>query len=345
MSTEEPAARVARLQARATGYALSRPFLARLWRTVARYVEVRVSRLAAFVTYYGFLALFPLAALGFAVLGILSRYLPELDDAVVGQVTDHGGALGLTPEVVEQLQRAAVGLGLISLAFLLYAGVRFMEALREALALVFGGARPRGRIAIRVGADVVLLLLFGLVLIGSIVLSTITTISAGWLTEALNLQTPTGCFGWLPSRCRTWPARCCWGWSCGASPVARCAGRPRRRARSSAASGSRCSRPPRPSSSAGPCPTPSTACSRSRSGCWSGSTSPRSGRSMVVGLGGCRRRPGAGHRPAVSGLAGGGDEPLAAALLAAPAAQGQQPDDSAGHEERPAEPAGERPGG
>ena len=56
--------RVARLQDKATGYALSRPVLARLWRTVARYVEVRVSRLAAFVTYYGFLALFPMAAWG-----------------------------------------------------------------------------------------------------------------------------------------------------------------------------------------------------------------------------------------------------------------------------------------
>ena len=36
-----------------------------------------------------------------------------------------------------------------------------MEALREALALVFGGAPPKGKIANRVGADLVLLVLFG----------------------------------------------------------------------------------------------------------------------------------------------------------------------------------------
>ncbi len=187
MSTTDRAARVAQLQERATGYALSRPFVARLWRSAARYVEVRVSALAAFVTYYGFMALFPLTALGFAILGLLSRYIPQLDDAVVGQVTDNAGAFGLSPEIVEQLQRAALGLGVISLGFLLYAGVRWVEALREALAVVFGGHPPRGKLVQRVGADVVLLLAFGVVLILSVVLTTITAATADWLVDMLNV--------------------------------------------------------------------------------------------------------------------------------------------------------------
>ncbi len=192
MSTSETAARVAALQARATSYVVDRPFIARLWRTAARYVEVRVSRLSAFVTYYGFLALFPLAALAFAVFGILSRYLPKLDDAIVGSVTDNASTLGLSPEIVDQLQRAAVGLGLISLGFLLYAGVRWIESLREAIALVNGGAPPKGALGRRIAADLVLLGFFGVVFLGSVVLSTISTASATWLTGTLNLPSADG---------------------------------------------------------------------------------------------------------------------------------------------------------
>lgn len=181
---EERAARVAALHERATAYAVSRPLLARVWRTVARYVEVRVPRMSAFVTYYGFLALFPLTALGFAVLGLLSRYVPRLDDAVIDAINDNTVS-GLSPDILEQLQRAAVGLGLISLVLLLYAGVRAVEALREAMALVFGGAPPRGRLVQRIGADLVLLVLCGLVLLASIVLSAVTTTSAGWVADRI----------------------------------------------------------------------------------------------------------------------------------------------------------------
>ena len=192
MSTEDRAAKVARLQERATTYAIERPFLARLWRAAARYVEARVSRLAAFVTYYGFLALFPLAALGFAILGIMSRYIPALDDAVVDSITDNAGALGLTPQIVDQLQRAAVGLGLISLGFLVYAGVRWVEALREAIAVVCVGQPPKGRFAQRILADLLLLVLLGGLLLATIVLSTITTTSAGWVEAQLNLHISEG---------------------------------------------------------------------------------------------------------------------------------------------------------
>ncbi len=187
MSGDSRAARVVELQARAASYAVARPLLARLWRTAARYVEARISRLGAFLTYYGFLAVFPLAALGFAILGMLSRYIPQLDDAVVGSLDDQSGALGLSPQILDQLQRAAVGLGVISLCFFLYAGVRFIEALREALFLVSGGEPPKGAIVRRVLADLGLLALLGVVLLGSIVLSTITSTSANWLTEWLNL--------------------------------------------------------------------------------------------------------------------------------------------------------------
>ncbi|HYN75844.1 MAG TPA: YihY/virulence factor BrkB family protein [Candidatus Limnocylindria bacterium] len=192
MATTDRAATVARLQQRAVDYAVERPVVARLWRTAARYVDVRVARLAAFVTYYGFLAMFPLTALAVSVLGILSRYVPALDDAVVGALDDNVDRLGLDPQLLDQLQRAAVGLGLISLGFLLYAGVRWIEALREALALTFGGEPPRGRIVGRVLADLVLLVLLGAVLLATILLSTITVVSAGWLADLLDLSASEG---------------------------------------------------------------------------------------------------------------------------------------------------------
>ena len=82
-----------------------------------------------------------------------------------------------------------------------------MEALREALALVFGGARPRASSPPASCADLVLLLLFGLVFLGSVVLSSISTVSAGWLADLLNLpdrrQAPAPRRRWRPCRSRS----------------------------------------------------------------------------------------------------------------------------------------------
>ena len=170
VSTEDRAARVARLQERATGYALSAPLprpavayggaLRRGAREPARGLR-HLLRLPGPV---------PVGSARFRRSSASCRATSRSSTTPSSiRSPSHGAALGLTPEIVEQLQRAAVGLGLISLGFLLYAGVRFMEALREALALVFGGAPPRGKLAHRVGADLVLLLLVGLVFLGSVV--------------------------------------------------------------------------------------------------------------------------------------------------------------------------------
>jgi membrane protein len=339
------AARVARLQSRAEEYARSRPFIARLWRTAARYVEVRVSRLAAFVTYYGFLALFPLAALGFAVVGLLSRYLPQLDDAVIGQVTDHGGALGLTPQIVEQLQRAALGLGLISLGFLLYAGVRFMEALREALALVYGGRPPRGKLATRVGADVVLLLLFGVVLIGSLILSAITTTSAGWVTEALNIPPPDGVL-----RLAAFAASYLGSSVLLGLVMWRLAGRPVRRR--VLVQGALVGGFGFEVLKAGATVIIASSLSNPVYGVfavtigmlvWINFTAKWV--LMVAAWVAVADDQGLGVDLMSAGPTGGGHEALPAALVTSSSAEGEQADDGPSHDERPAEPAGDRPGG
>ncbi len=185
MSAQARAAKAAAWYDRASRYAVARPGLARIWRTAARYVEVRINRLAGFVTYYGFMGLFPLATLAFAVVGVLARYVPQLDDAVDSTMQDQVAVFGLSPAFVDQFKNAAVSLGLISLGFLIYAGVRWIEALREAIAIVNGGDPPRGNLTRRIAADLVLLLLLGLVLLAWVVLSVITTTSASWLAESV----------------------------------------------------------------------------------------------------------------------------------------------------------------
>jgi uncharacterized BrkB/YihY/UPF0761 family membrane protein len=77
------------------------PFLAFPWAVVCKYADDDGARVAALITYYGFLSLFPLLLLAVAVVSELLRSQPELRQ----QVLDHLVTPALRPEVEEALTR------------------------------------------------------------------------------------------------------------------------------------------------------------------------------------------------------------------------------------------------
>ena len=108
--------------------------------TQEHYGEVKAGQQAGAVTYFGFLSIFPILALAFFFVGYLSRVFPEAQDTLVEAISsmlpsivgDGDDQLSLT-----EIEDAANTVGLIGLVGVLYTGLGWLSALRDALITVF----------------------------------------------------------------------------------------------------------------------------------------------------------------------------------------------------------------
>jgi membrane protein len=161
-------------------------------RAGVRYAEVGGSQLSASITYYGFLAAFPLIALVYAVVDVLSALLPELGDQVNETLSD--AVPSLVGEGAGQIQFGVgtadgVVVGTIALAVLVYAGLRWVMTMRWTLHAVAGVPMPRGRAALYGFArDLVVLLLLGVAFLSSLAVSALTADASDRIFNALDLD-------------------------------------------------------------------------------------------------------------------------------------------------------------
>lgn len=160
-----------------------RPAVDRLVRSIDRYVDVEGSLLAAGVTYYGFLALFPLVAVAYGLLALLSRLVPAVRDDITQAI---GDSLPASLDL-DTLTTAGLTVGVVGLGLLLYAGLRWLSGLRRALVLVRGGS-PRAVAWWRgLLVDVVTLVLLGAVVLVSVaatvVVGTVSSLAGRLLGE------------------------------------------------------------------------------------------------------------------------------------------------------------------
>ncbi len=117
-----------------------RPFVDRLVRVQEHYGSVRASQQAGAMTYYAFLAFFPLLALSFFVVGLVSEVWPDANvhlrtvitsvlPSIIGQ---EEGQLSL-----QDIRTFSGWAALLSLAAVLYTGLGWLSAMRAALQAVF----------------------------------------------------------------------------------------------------------------------------------------------------------------------------------------------------------------
>ena len=117
-----------------------RPIADHVVRTAEHYSLVKGSLQAGAVTYFAFLSFFPVLALGFFVVGQLSAVFEGAEDALTealqsllpGIIGSGEGQIS-----VETFQDGAGVAGLIGLAGLLYAGLGWLSAMRDALIVMF----------------------------------------------------------------------------------------------------------------------------------------------------------------------------------------------------------------
>ncbi len=131
-----------------------RPFLDHLVRTVQRYQADTGDRLAAAVTFYWFLSLFPILLLAISLLGYV------YGDQADARVQDALGGV-LPPQLVdtlgEILQEAKGPAGVVGLLGTLYSGLGWIDALREAIRTVWHQNVLAGNLVVKKLLDVVVL--------------------------------------------------------------------------------------------------------------------------------------------------------------------------------------------
>jgi membrane protein len=148
-----------------------RPLLDHVLRMVEHYGNVNGSALAAAVTYFAFLSFFPILALAFAVIGLVSRAYPDADDDLVDALNQVlpglvGGKDGLD---LATFQDNAPGILSIGILLALYSGLGWLSGMRTALVAVFEEPeREQPNFVVGKLRDVLALLTLGSVLIVSV---------------------------------------------------------------------------------------------------------------------------------------------------------------------------------
>jgi membrane protein len=118
-----------------------RPFIDHVMLMVEHYSKVKGNLQAGAVTYFAFLSFFPVVALGFLVLGWASAVFPDADDALAAALEELLPSIFGTDEgelSAETFQQSATGLlAVVSVLGLLYAGLGWLSAMRDALIVMF----------------------------------------------------------------------------------------------------------------------------------------------------------------------------------------------------------------
>jgi membrane protein len=155
--------------------------LVRAW---SRYEADAVRRLAAALTFYGFLSFFPLVALAFSITGFVVDAFPDLEQKLTDQINSHLPGLSLD---VGAIGNAKVASGLIGVVGLLISGLGWVNSLREAMRTMWHHNIYAGNIIIKKLHDTVILAGLGLTLILSIAVIGAASAFANKIIEALDL--------------------------------------------------------------------------------------------------------------------------------------------------------------
>ncbi|WP_231839496.1 YihY/virulence factor BrkB family protein [Blastococcus saxobsidens] len=172
------------------------PWLDHLARAGGRYQRTQGDLMAAGVTYFAFLGLFPVLMLIASVIGLVLSGNELLQQELYGAIRDtFPGSTGA--EIVTNLQ-AAVGsagvVGLVGLVGFVYAGLRAMDKLRIGMERIWKGHPEEPEFLRDNVQDILALILLGALGVLSLGLTGVATWATDWLLEMLGLEGAPGLF-------------------------------------------------------------------------------------------------------------------------------------------------------
>ena len=175
-----------------------RPALDHAVRTQEHYGETQASQQAGAVTYYGFLSVFPVLALAFFVVGYVAKVFPDAQDTLVTSIESMFPGLigdGAHQLDLDDFQNSAATAGVIGVVGLLYAGLGWLSALRNALITVFElPDREQPNFLMGKVRDLITLVIIGAVLLFAVAFTGLVSGFSDDLLEWAGLDTE---LGWL----------------------------------------------------------------------------------------------------------------------------------------------------
>lgn len=161
-----------------------RPFVDHLVRAFGRYGSDTGERLAAAVTFYWFLSLFPILLLAISLLGYV------YGDMAQARVQDALGGV-LPPQLVDTigstLTDAKGPAGVIGLVGTLLSGLGWIDALREAIRTLWHQNVLAGNVVVKKLNDVVVLVGLFATIAASVLVTGAATAASGWVLDLLGL--------------------------------------------------------------------------------------------------------------------------------------------------------------
>lgn len=144
MSPAEGGGIGAKVTAKVTAARRRSAFFDHVIRMHEHYGKVRGTLLGGAITYFGFLSFFPILALAFFVIGYVKQIYPDSEEALRTAINE------VLPGIIssqdpppdgqisfQQIQDAKAIAGIVGLVGVLYSGLRWVSALREAMVATF----------------------------------------------------------------------------------------------------------------------------------------------------------------------------------------------------------------
>lgn len=167
----------------------------RLYGAWKRYGDSRGSVLAGGVGYFAFFSIFPAVLLAFTVFGLVLRNQPQLLEEAKNAVNE------LLPGFVKSQSQpdgvidvgaptgAALTLsGVLSVVGLVFAGVGWLGAMRDAIRAIFGVAGPLGNAVLLKVRDLGVMLVLGVGIVLSGVVGAVTGALSSWAADLVGLD-------------------------------------------------------------------------------------------------------------------------------------------------------------
>jgi membrane protein len=148
-----------------------------------RFDEVNAGRLAAAMSYYAFLAAFPLLLLSFSVLGFVLH-----DDALLTIKVESFLRQNIPGLPVTAIADARNTAGLLGILGFIYAGLRWVDAIRSSVRAIWRRNQMPGNFLARPFIDLAALLGLGAALLLSVGVTIVVSSGARWLLDAIGLD-------------------------------------------------------------------------------------------------------------------------------------------------------------
>ena len=171
-----------------------RPGIDHVVRGYGHYKENHGDHLAAAITYFSFLALFPLILLAVSVTGFVLASRRQWQDELFAKVAKNvPGSFGTTvTDLIHTAVNQRAGVGVIGLLGVALAGLGWIANLRAAIDIVWGLPGRKRSFLVAKGADALVLAGLGVGLVFSLGITAGGTAASGYLLRLLNLDNVTG---------------------------------------------------------------------------------------------------------------------------------------------------------